>query len=313
MQQDAVFHLIEQVDLGRIRDNLFYLSKDPIPFRKVHYTVPGHEKNTLDEADDHIQSQLESWGYKVEKESCLAQPSRCDETKTPRHRQAMGALPGDPWHTVYNLYAKKVGTVCPDEIVIVISHKDSPTFVDSPGACDNGSGTVTNMEIARVLSGIPTRRSVWFIWCNEEHRPWSSDTAARRARQRGDNIVAVFNLDGVAGRLQEDIDADRKANVTRYMSPQGKWLADLMAEINETYRIGLAQRGEQTSLSGSDDQSYILRGYYSAVTNIGSSPFRPPHYHEEGDIPERVDLESVTMVTKATAAAVARIANGYSG
>ena len=137
MEQDPIRGLIEQVDQRCIRDHLFYLAKDPIPFRKAHYTVPGHEKNTLDEADDYIQAQLESWGYKVEKEGCLAQPSRRDLTKSPDHRQSIQAFPGDPWYTVYNLYAKKVGTVSPEEIVVVIGHKDSPTTWASPGAYDN--------------------------------------------------------------------------------------------------------------------------------------------------------------------------------
>ena len=58
---DPVLDLIEEVEEPRIRENLFYLAKDPLPYRKLNYTLPGHEKNTLYEADDFIQRQLESW------------------------------------------------------------------------------------------------------------------------------------------------------------------------------------------------------------------------------------------------------------
>jgi hypothetical protein len=309
MGDDPIPELVKQVDMQQIRDNLFYLAEDPLPCRRANYVLSGHEKNTLYEADDYIQSLLESWGYTMEKEVCLAQASRRDPTKQPRHRQATDALPGDPWYEIYNLYAKKVGTAHPEEIVIVISHKDSHPALHTPGAYDNATGTVTNLEIARVLSNYPTRRSIWFIYCNEEHRPWSSKTAARRARQRGDNIVAVFNLDGTGGKTQADIDAGRKVNVAHYVRDESKWLADLMAEVNDTYEIGLIQTAAQTESAGSDDQSYIDRGYLSAINNIGSIPFRPPHYHEEGDIPGRVDVENVTMVAKATVAAVVRVAD----
>ncbi len=43
-----------------MRKNLFYLARDPLPFRKLNFTLPGHDKNTLHEADDYIAGKLES-------------------------------------------------------------------------------------------------------------------------------------------------------------------------------------------------------------------------------------------------------------
>lgn len=313
MAYDPIPELIKQVDLQRMKDNLFYLAKDPLPYRKVNYTLPGHEKSTLDEADDFIQAQLESWGYTVEKGGCPVQASRRDETKQPPHRQFAPPYPDDPWYTAYNLYAKKEGTARPEEIVVVIAHKDSQSWIDSPGAYDNAAGTVGSMEIARVLSRYPARRSVWFIYCNEEHQPWTSITAARRARERGDNIVALFNLDGIGGKGPADVDAGHRTNVTSYTCPEGQWLADLMAEVNETYGIGLIQTSYRHDEPEDDDGSYIKEGFLSAVLNIGSIPYADPNYHLEGDIPELVDLENVTMAVKASLAAIVRVADGYSG
>jgi len=60
----SIRRLISTVDPERISKNLFYLSKDPLPYRKLNLTLPGHEKNTLYEADDYLAGKLEAWGYR---------------------------------------------------------------------------------------------------------------------------------------------------------------------------------------------------------------------------------------------------------
>jgi hypothetical protein len=306
MTTDPIPALISQVDQEKISGNLFYLSKDPLPYRKLNYTIPGHTANTLYEADDFIASKLESWGYNVEREGCRVQAFRRDTSK-PIRSQFAAPEPEDPWYTAYNIYAKKQGETYPDEIMIFISHKDSQSWIDSPGAYDNAVGTVANMEIARILSDYPSQRSIWFIFCNEEHRPWTSVTAANNAKERGDNIIAVFNLDGLGGKSQEDIDAGQKTNTTLYTTPDGEHLADLMAEVNETYKIGLIQQKCQRKSPGDDDGSYVKAGYTVAVANIGSYPYADPNYHDEGDIPELVDLPNLRMSTQASLAAGVRV------
>jgi hypothetical protein len=312
MPPDPIPGLTQQVDPQRLRANLFYLSQDPLPYRKLNHTLPGHAQCTLYEADDFIQAQLESWGYQVEKEGCPVQCFRCDLTK-PAQQYFSPPLPDDPWQTAYNLYAKKVGTAHPDEIVIVISHKDSQSWIDSPGAYDNTVGTIGNLEIARILSRHAAGRSIWFIYCNEEHTPWTSMTAAKRARERGDHIVAVFNIDGIGGKGQAAIDAGRKTNVARYSAPEGKWLADLMAEVNDAYHIGLIQSTFFSEKPNDDDGSYVKEGFPAAIAIIGSFPYADPNYHMPGDRPEVVDLENVTMAVRATLAAIVRVADGRSG
>ena len=43
-----------------MRMNLFHLTRDPLPFRKLNFTLPGHDKNTLHEADDYVTGKLGS-------------------------------------------------------------------------------------------------------------------------------------------------------------------------------------------------------------------------------------------------------------
>ncbi len=61
---DPIPSLIAQVDAQRLRADLFYLSHDPLPFRKLNYTRPGQTRCSLYEADDFIQARLEGYGYR---------------------------------------------------------------------------------------------------------------------------------------------------------------------------------------------------------------------------------------------------------
>lgn len=303
---DPIPDLMAQIDGARMREALFYLSKDPLPFRKLNYTRAGQSQCTLYEADDYLQKRLEAFGYAVEKEGVQVQAFRCDTTK-PKAQQYSPPMPEDAWYTAYNLYAGKPGAEKPDEIILLLAHKDSQSWVASPGANDNGVGTVALLEIARVLQGYAPKRSFRFLFCNEEHRPWTSVTAAEKARERGDDLVAVFNLDGVSRGTPEDKAAGRKTNVTLFTEPEGERFADLMAEVNEAYGIGLHQRKQQRQRPGDDDGSFVKAGYKHAVINIGSYPYGDPFYHTENDVPENVDIENLVMAARLSLAAAVRV------
>ncbi len=303
---DSVKQMMDRVNGQRLARDVFYLAADPLPFRKLNYTVPGHEKCTLYEADDFICAELEAAGWALQKEAVQVQAFRCDASK-PKAHQYSAPEPDDPWYTAYNIYAKRTGTTHPDEIVILVAHKDSQSWVDSPGAYDNAVGTASNLEIARVLSGYEPRRSIWLLFCNEEHTPWTSVTAAEGCRERGDNVIAVLNQDGLGARSQADIDADRKVHTTRYTVEEGRWLADLMSEVIRDYGIGLIQTVSQREFANDDDGSFVKAGFPAAVHNGGSGAAGYPDYHRETDTPDKVDVETIRMATQAALAAVLRI------
>jgi hypothetical protein len=294
---------IRAVDSERISKHLFYLAKDPLPYRKLNFTLPGHEKNTLYEADDYIARKLESWGYRVEREGVQVQAFRRDTSK-PKHAQYSRPMPEDPWFTAYNLYAVKKGRSRPNEIIAVLAHKDSQSWIDSPGANDNAIGTAGVLEMACVLARYTSERTIRFLFCNEEHTPWTSVTAAQNAKARGDMIVAVFNIDGVGVKPAEQTAAGKKTNVTAYTEPEGERLAELMGAVNVRYAIGLNQQAAKRPRPGDDDGSFIKAGYPVAVINIGSWPYGDPNYHTEGDIPELCDVQNAAMTVRATLAAI---------
>ncbi len=306
MDQDIIPTLIKQINQQNLSDNLFYLAKNPLPYRKLNYTVPGHSKNSLYETDDFIQAKLESWEYKVEKEGSKVQAFGRDISK-PKNQQYAPPPPDSPWYTAYDLYAKKKGDVSPDEIIMVISHKDSQSWVNSPGAYDNAVGVVANIEIARILKDYQSQHSIWFVFCNEEHTPWTSVSIAKNAKTRGDNFIAILNLDALAGKSKEEETTGAKTNVTLYTTPEGEKIADLCSEVNSFYKIGLTQRKYKRKAPGDDDGSFIKAGYPMAVANFGSYPYADPKYHDEGDIPERVNIQNLRMTTQLILAIIMKI------
>jgi hypothetical protein len=311
MADADVRSLMSRVEAQRLRDDVLYLARDPLPFRKVNYTRPGRSKCSLDEADDFIEARLTSLGYQFEREACKVQAIRCDATK-PKAHQYSAALPDDPWYDACNLYAKKIGREVPGEIIVVVSHKDSQSWVDCPGCNDNAIGTAANMEIARVLADYPSRRTLWFLYCNEEHFPWTSAVAANNARERGDNIITAFNLDSPGGKSYEDRAASRPVNVTLFTCPEGEVIADLMADVNDRYGIGLIQSKQQRPYPNDDDGSFYKAGYLAAVMNLGSFPYADPCYHAECDVPENCDYGNAAMVARAHVAAIVALdQHGY--
>ena len=84
-----------------------------------------------------------------------------------------------------NVIGQKTGSDSPDEIAVICGHYDSHMGIS--GATDNAAGTAIVMELARVLSALPSRRTLRFIaFAGEETGLHGSvhyaDALARRAR-----------------------------------------------------------------------------------------------------------------------------------
>ena len=295
--------LIAQLSAERLRRDLFHIAKDPIPFRKVNYTRPGQSLCSLDEADAYLGAQLQAAGWSTHRTCHRVQAFRCDATK-PLHHWYSAPAPEDPWYEAYNVHAEKPGDGQPAEIIQLISHKDSMSWIDSPGAHDNCVGTVANLEIARVLASVPTRRTVRLLFCNEEHTPWTSRFAAEAAAARRDRIVAVLNLDSLDGKSDADMAAGRLLHVVGYSTDEGRPLAELVERCNRTYEIGLEVVVAFKQRINDDDGMFINAGFRTTVMNLGSWPYADSEYHLPGDRPERVNLENLRRSTQLMLAAV---------
>jgi hypothetical protein len=299
--------IIAQADEEQLRRHLFHLSKDPLPYRKVNFTRPGQQKNSLEETDDFVEGLLREWGYEVEREPVQVQAWRCDTTKHPSHWYSLPE-PEDPWYTSHNLYARTPGAAETPRTIYVLSHKDSPSWIDCPGANDNASGTVANLEVARLLAGQSLKTNVCFLFCNEEHWPWTSNTSAEQAKERGEEIAAVFNLDGCGKRSPEDEAAGRRPNTSVYGTSEGEKLADLLAALNETYDLGLSQVKTFRQEPANDDGVFLKAGFPAAIGVHGGIDWEDPTYHRPEDVPEQLDPGTLRRVAQLITAAVLELA-----
>lgn len=292
--------LSRKTDTGRMKGNLFYLSRS-LPRRVLNWSVPGHNISSLEEADLWLIQQLAGYGYKPEKDSTQVRAFGRDLSKPLAHQYA--APPDDaPWFTACNIIAERPGKKDHDDLIIVIAHKDSQSWIASPGAADNAIGTCGALELAIILNRFKPDHTIRFIFCNEEHTPWTSITAAENIRAARLNVITVINLDGIGVKSPQQ--AGHLTNVTRYTTPEGEQLADLMEKINTRHRIGLEQSKYRSESPGDDDGSFIKAGFPWSVLNIGSMPYGDPNYHIESDTPDKVDVKNAELTIKLTLAAI---------
>jgi len=194
--------------------------------------------------------------------------------------------------TMYNIIGTLKGEG--DGYYIYAAHYDATAYNTpdwdwrtdpAPGADDNGSGVVSVLEAARVLSssGLRFPFSIKFIFFSgEEFRMVGSKTYASEASQRGDNILGMINSDMIGYGGEADLIGDRRS----------QWLLDLMQRMNETYGIGLdlrkiidpvANRGDHASFWDLDyDAVWFVEHYPPEDTN--------PQYDSIGDVVFSKDL-----------------------
>ncbi len=296
--------ILEGISADRLKSDLFSFCREPFSFRTVMYTIPWHTKNSLLELDDFIAAEMKKYTDKVTLLPNKVQAFRCDSTK-PLHHWYAAPHPEDPWYDANNIEVVLPGSEKPDEIIQLISHKDSMSWINSPGAHDNATGAITNMELVRVLSQVPHKRTIRVLFCNEEHCPWHSKTYADAAAARKDNIVAVMNNDSLDGRSENEI---REGKINRiaivYSTPEGEKLANFMAAEREKYALPLTVDVGFKSYVNDDDGSFIKAGFKKTIMTLGSFPYTDEQYHLRGDIPERVSITNLRLSAQLILASV---------
>ena len=93
-----------------------------------------------------------------------------------------------------NIVGYSPGTSNAEKVVIVDAHYD--TVKNAPGADDNGSGTVGVLEIARLLSRYPSKKTLCFIGFDmEEDGLRGSIAFASNGLPAGSQVEGVFNFE----------------------------------------------------------------------------------------------------------------------
>jgi hypothetical protein len=140
---------------------------------------------------------------------------------------------------------------------ILCGHYD--TVADASGADDDGSGTAAVLAIASVLRTYQFNHTIRFItFSGEEVGTYGSFTYARDASYRGDNIVAVLNMDmiGYASTTEG-------GRVLRFFPPtRSSWIASDATSISEKYNDSIDMKVVTLpGYRGADNQAFVDYGY----------------------------------------------------
>jgi hypothetical protein len=184
-------------------------------------------------------------------------------------------------------------------------HKVNGVRLDSinNGADDDGSGSVTLLEIAEAFAKAPAKpkRSILFIWhVAEEKGLWGSDFFTRYPTVPRDSIVAQLNMDMVGRGKAEDI-PDGGPN---YVEPVG-WrkistqLGDMAEKVNMTEKIPFkfdlqydAPNQANNIYCRSDHANYARFGIPIVYFTTGLHR----DYHQVTDEPQYIDYSHMASV-----------------
>ncbi len=208
--------------------------------------------------------------------------------------------------TVSNVIATIPGRVSPNQVVIVGAHYDSfartQYLTTAPGADDNASGTAGVMELARILAGRAFDFTIRLVaFAAEETGLNGSRDYAVRARQRGEQVVGMLDLDMIAfvDRAPEDVDVTA--------NPASTWLVDNYVSLAAAY-TGLPVRKIVDASSRSSDHAPFWDQGYSAVEIIEDVPLANPYYHTTEDRFGTLNMGFATDVVRTTLAVAATLA-----
>jgi hypothetical protein len=193
--------------------------------------------------------------------------------------------------------------------IVVGAHYD--TVPGSPGADDNASGVAVLIELAALK--VPVR---FVAFANEEvpyfyGEDMGSWAWAKRARERGEKIRAMFSLE-MLGYYRDAPGSQRYPPLLGLFYPDRAdfigFVGDLGARSLVRRSIELFRRNGQFPSEGvaapsfipgvtwSDHWSFRRHGY-DAIMITDTAFNRYPHYHLPSDTPDKLDYERMARLT----------------
>jgi hypothetical protein len=199
---------------------------------------------------------------------------------------------------VNNVIAEMRGSERPDEWILIGAHLDSWDF--GTGAQDNGTGTASVLEVARVLSslGKAPRRSVRFaLWGGEEQGLLGSYAYTQSHKDELIKCVAVLNTDNGAGH-PKGWKVEGRKDLKAAMQP---WSDGLLKDI------GGGELSMETTYD-TDHGPFVLYGIPALDLYVDFSKYFEIH-HKASDTFDKVDVvdfKAGTAIVVVTAYAVAQ-------
>ena len=248
---------------------------------------------------------------------------------------------------IVNVVATLKGTSDSERMYVVSGHYDSRvTDVmnskdDAPGANDDASGTAAVMEMACVMSKHSFDATLVFMTVAAEEQGLLGATHwAKQAKEKNLNIAGMITndiigssrsdtgmIDNKSVRLfaegipaeKENTESNRNLLATGGESDSiSRQLARHIKEVGERYvggmRVNIVHRRDRY-LRGGDHIPFLAQGYAALRFSEPNEDF--DHQHQDlrvengkkmGDLPEFVDFDYISKVTKINASALASLA-----
>ncbi len=196
---------------------------------------------------------------------------------------------------ICNVIAERSGHEKPSEVTVVMAHLDSVGEAHA-GADDNASGVAALLEMGRILSATPLRKTLRLVVTNgEEDGLLGSVFYAKELERQGKlrDIGLLVNMDMIGYNQNGIIELET--------SPERESVARWMAELVLRYTSLTAK--VTIGAWGSDHVPFLRRGV-PAVLTIQNWDTKNPCYHQACDTPEKLNYAYITEVARLNTAAV---------
>lgn len=180
--------------------------------------------------------------------------------------------------------------------VVVGAHMDtlSSTFENKPGADDDGTGTVTVLEVARTIlsSGMHFNKPVYLIWyAAEEMGLVGSQYVVSDFKQKNIPVSAVMQLDMTGYAYQNN------PTMWLYDDYTNKELTAYVETLIGTYVKAPVQH-DRCGYACSDHASWTQKGYNAVMPFEASFRTDNPDIHTSRDTMEKLSLAHMTDYLK---------------
>ncbi|MDQ1471317.1 MAG: hypothetical protein QOJ99_2797 [Bryobacterales bacterium] len=201
-----------------------------------------------------------------------------------------------------------------DQYVFLTAHYDHLGMSSSPtgdrvynGANDNGSGTVSVIEIASALASLPLhpRRSIVFMaWYGEEEGLLGAFYYTHHPLVPLKDIVANINLEQM-GRTDE-LDGP-EVGAFAFTGPSYSDLPEMMTAAAKLENVSIyTKKNADAFFNRSDNYAFALAGI---VAHTAVVAFEYPDYHGLADEWQKIDFVNMAKVDRGVAAGVLEIAD----
>ena len=191
-----------------------------------------------------------------------------------------------------NIRGIKKGIEKPNEKIIIYGHRDS---VGTPGANDNGSGTVIMMELARILKDVKLKRTVEILSTGAEEQlgALGGIDYLERHKENLHEIKAGIEMDMVGGgnSLWVMEGGDWPDMEVRYPKNLCKFVYEKARESGYAVEYGFCTFG--TPDSGKFAAAGVPTTWLWGPDDI--------HYHSPEDTPDKVDPNKLKIIADMTA------------